>query len=212
MSSASTTITTPTPTGATAAAMDAGAANARMPSPARYAFGLRVLHWAMAVTVLGGIGAVMAAIRQPDTPEGKRKRKEWMRIHTTMGVTTFALLPFRTAWRMVTPVPKLPDSPTWMKVAAGMTHHALYAFVGTMALTGVTMAYVSGTAVPFLWMEIPSSSMSSTPNAASGHWWFSIHKTVGKYGKYLVPLHIGGVVAHLSMGQRVLAKMNPFVH
>jgi len=37
------------------------------------------------------------------------------------------------------------------------------------------------------------------------------HKTVGYYGKYIIPVHVGGALAHFGMGQRIFARMNPFI-
>lgn len=39
---------------------------------------------------------------------------------------------------------------------------------------------------------------------------FKLHKQVGTYGKYLVPLHIGGAVQHSIRGHTIFARMNPF--
>ena len=39
---------------------------------------------------------------------------------------------------------------------------------------------------------------------------FKIHKTLGTYGKYLIPLHVGGAFSHYFRGQTIFARVNPF--
>lgn len=39
---------------------------------------------------------------------------------------------------------------------------------------------------------------------------FKIHKTVGTYGKYLIPLHAGAAVTHSLRGHAIFSRINPF--
>lgn len=39
---------------------------------------------------------------------------------------------------------------------------------------------------------------------------FSIHKQVGIYGKYLLPMHVGAASLHVVRGHPILARINPF--
>lgn len=39
---------------------------------------------------------------------------------------------------------------------------------------------------------------------------YSLHKTIGTYGKFLVPLHIAGAGFHVVKGQSIFARINPF--
>jgi hypothetical protein len=39
---------------------------------------------------------------------------------------------------------------------------------------------------------------------------FSIHKQMGTYGKFLIPLHVGGAFSHFFRGQTIFARVNPF--
>ena len=39
---------------------------------------------------------------------------------------------------------------------------------------------------------------------------FNIHKQVGIYGKYLVPLHVAGALQHWARGHAVFSRINPF--
>jgi len=39
---------------------------------------------------------------------------------------------------------------------------------------------------------------------------FKIHKTLGVYGKYVVPLHVAGAFQHVFRGHTIFARINPF--
>ncbi len=39
---------------------------------------------------------------------------------------------------------------------------------------------------------------------------FKIHKQLGTYGKYLIPLHAAGAVQHAARGHTIFARINPF--
>lgn len=39
---------------------------------------------------------------------------------------------------------------------------------------------------------------------------FKLHKQIGTYGKYLVPLHVGGALQHSARGHAIFTRINPF--
>ena len=39
---------------------------------------------------------------------------------------------------------------------------------------------------------------------------FQIHKQLGVYGKFLVPLHVGGALTHYVRGHTIFNRVNPF--
>jgi hypothetical protein len=39
---------------------------------------------------------------------------------------------------------------------------------------------------------------------------FQIHKQIGTYGKFLIPLHVAGGLQHAARGQAIFARINPF--
>jgi hypothetical protein len=39
---------------------------------------------------------------------------------------------------------------------------------------------------------------------------FKIHKTLGVYGKYLIPIHAGAAVTHSMRGHAIFSRINPF--
>lgn len=69
------------------------------------------------------------------------------------------------------------------------------------------MGYYGGKGLPFFYTTIPGAE---APNGSIAKQAFSIHKTVGVYGKYLVPLHVGAAGLHVARGQSIFRRVNPF--
>ena len=109
------------------------------------------------------------------------------------------------------------------------SHYALYAFMTIMPVTGIAMGYFGGKGLPFFFTTLPGyhppphrtpplprtlvtlwRSGASTPTGAYAGQAFKIHKTLGTYGKYLVPLHSGAAFFHVARGQPISFRINPF--
>lgn len=67
--------------------------------------------------------------------------------------------------------------------------------------------YYGGKGLPFFWTTLDGAA---TANGEVAKQAFSIHKTMGTYGKYLIPLHVGAAGAHAVRGQAIFARINPF--
>ena len=180
--------------------------------PERYSFALRALHAAMAVTVVGGVGSALQAQAQPKTPEGDKKRGEMMWIHKSLGMATLGLLPLRMFVRASSAIPKPLPAPGWMHAVAAATHYGMYGFMAAMAVSGVGMAYYGAQRpIPFFWTSIPTSQLANPPQPLMAKGLYEWHAFIGKYGKFLIPAHVGGAFAHVAMRQAIFARMNPFV-
>lgn len=90
---------------------------------------------------------------------------------------------------------------------ADASHAALYAFMTIMPISGIAMGYFGGKGLPFFYTTIPGAT---SPNGSIAKQSFSIHKTLGTYGKFLIPLHIGGAVKHSVTGASIWSRVNPF--
>jgi cytochrome b561 len=65
----------------------------------------------------------------------------------------------------------------------------------------------TGKGLPFFYKTIPGAE---TPNGQIAKNAFNIHKTLGTYGKYLVPLHVSASGLHFARGQSIFQRINPF--
>ena len=62
-----------------------------------------------------------------------------------------------------------------------------------MPASGIAMGYFGGKGLPFFFTTLPGAS---TPNGAVAKQSYSIHKTLGTYGKYIIPAHVGAAGFH----------------
>jgi len=100
----------------------------------------RLLHWAMAMAVIAmlfiGVGMV-STLAPPYLP--------LLATHKTLGVAILMLALLRLALRLRRGAPALPaDLPTPMRLAAQLSHHALYALMIGMPLIGWAMMSTAG--------------------------------------------------------------------
>jgi cytochrome b561 len=104
----------------------------------------RLLHWLMAVCLLVilFIGAGMVSTIMP-------KYLPLVSIHKSLGIAILALALIRLAVRLYCGVPQLPaDLPEPMKLAAELSHYALYVLMIVMPLLGWAM--LSAAAYPIV--------------------------------------------------------------
>jgi cytochrome b561 len=104
-------------------------------------------------------------------------------------------------------VQRLPGNAQWENSLGSLGHFLLYGFMTIMPASGIAMGYYGGKGLPFFYKTIPGAEI---PNGKIAKQSFSIHKTLGTYGKYLVPLHAGAGVMHAARGQKIFARINPF--
>eukprot|EP00054_Salpingoeca_dolichothecata_P032209 m.265736 g.265736 ORF g.265736 m.265736 type:complete len:199 (+) comp29497_c0_seq1:43-639(+) len=160
-------------------------------------------HWLMAPGLFATVGAVLAA----QNTEDKEEKGKWMFRHKSMGLAMGILIAPRIAFRLATVAPRSVPGSSLEKFLGDASHAALYGFMVIMPVTGVLMGYYGGKGLPFFSTTIKGTE---TPNKTIAGNSFKVHKFIGEYGKYLLPLHLGGVGFHYAKGQRILSRINPF--
>eukprot|EP01084_Bolivina_argentea_P149513 261176_1 len=115
----------------------------------------------------------------------------------------------RFAARVMSKAPPPVEGAAVGNIVAKIAHVLLYGFMTTMPATGIAMGYYGGKGLPFFFTTIPGVDKENTRgDIAKQAFW--IHKQVGTYGKYLIPLHIGAAGAHVVKGQNIFLRINPF--
>ena len=116
---------------------------------ARYTTVAMVLHWLLALVIVGlfGVGMYMADL--PFSPL-RLKLYNW---HKWAGITFLALTVLRLLWRLTHRPPVLPQAvtlamPSWQVRAYHATHHLLYALFFAVPLIG--WAYSSAAGFPIV--------------------------------------------------------------
>ena len=113
-----------------------------MNTDTRWGWPARALHWVMALLILGmlGLGLYTANIA-----ESLSERFELVQLHKSFGFLVFVLAVLRLIWRFCNRHnPALPpDMQPWERIAAHISHIALYILMFAMPLTGWLMASAS---------------------------------------------------------------------
>jgi 1,2-dihydroxy-3-keto-5-methylthiopentene dioxygenase len=171
--------------------------------PEAYSKALSLFHWAVGLSMIGSIGAVL----QAQQVKGKEKGV-WMFRHKSLGLLAGILVAPRVLLRVGSKIPgPMKEWSSVQTMASKAGHAAMYAFMLVMPATGIAMGYYGGKGLPFFWTTIDGAA---TANGEIAKQSFNIHKQVGTYGKYLVPLHMGAAVGHVAFGQKIFARINPF--
>ncbi|WP_251358137.1 cytochrome b [Kangiella sp. TOML190] len=108
----------------------------------KYSLTMRILHWFMALLVLGLIctGWYMEGIPR-DAPD-KFALYPW---HKSFGLTLFLLLIVRLLVRFTSNKPTLPQAlPAWEKTLSKVGHFLLYALMLMVPLSGIIMSDMGG--------------------------------------------------------------------
>jgi cytochrome b561 len=182
---------------------------------ARYTRTAMLLHWIIAVLIIGNVALGLSADWLPD---------DWVRpvinTHKSIGITVLGLALLRILWRMAHRPPALPNAfPRWEKVAAHIAHVLLYALMIGLPLSGWLhdSAWKDAATHPMSlfglvpWPRIGyvmhlDPTLKETLHDRFG----ALHVWLG-YGLYaLLALHIGGALKHEWIDRHsVLKRMIP---
>lgn len=170
------------------------------------------LHWLTAGSIIGCVGSVLKCQQSPKEEKGK-----WMWRHKSFGLLAGMIVAPRLAYRLLNrsayKVFPLDGVGKIQHLAADSVHLGLYGFMTIMPATGIAMGYYGGKGLPFFFTTIPGIVKTDENKKSTGaiaKQSFSIHKTLGVYGKYLIPLHIGGAFSHYFRGHTIFARVSPF--
>jgi cytochrome b561 len=165
-----------------------------------------MLHWLAAFPMIGCIASVLQAQNAP-----KEQKGDLMFRHKSLGLLTGLIVAPRFAYRLFSrsayKVQELPGNAAWENVAGSVSHYALYAFMTVMPATGIAMGYYGGKGLPFFFTTLSGATEANGEIAKRS---FQIHKQLGTYGKFLVPLHVGASTWHYFRGQSIFTRINPF--
>jgi cytochrome b561 len=163
-------------------------------------------HWMVAVPLVGAVGTVLKAQQSPKAEKGK-----WMHRHKSLGLLTGMIVAPRFAYRLLSGssyrVQNVVGNVAWENAAGKFTHYLLYGFMTIMPASGIAMGYYGGKGLPFFYTTLPGAANT---NGAIAKQSYSIHKTLGTYGKYLIPAHVGAAFVHYFRGQVIFGRINPF--
>ncbi len=169
----------------------------------KYPAALRVLHWLMAVVIIGliAIGLYMTSL-----PKNDSSRALFYSLHKSFGVTMLLLCIIRLGLRLRMGTPALPDSiPAHEHRMAHAGHIALYGCMILMPLSGYCMTNSFGFPVRWFGLNLP---VFFGTDKARATFMAESHSLIAYTLIALVLLHIAGVIKHM-LKERVnlLARM-----
>ena len=179
---------------------------------ATYSYTASWFHWAVAIPVVACVGTVLKAQQVPKEEKGK-----WMFQHKSLGLLSAMVVAPRLCYRLLSRssynVRDIQGNTALENLAGKATHYLLYGWMVAMPATGVAMGYYGGKGLPFFYttfdgIKKTEENKASTGNIAKNA--FKIHKQLGVYGKYLVPVHGGAAFLHYFRGQTIFTRINPF--
>ena len=160
------------------------------PLAARYGGVAILLHWLLALMIVGSfsVGVYMADL--PVSPS----RLRLYNYHKWAGVTILALSALRLLWRLTHRPPADPPMPAWQARAAHITHGLLYALFFIVPLVG--WAYSSAAGFPIVWfgvLPLPDFVPVDKALAEAIKPW---HQRSAMLLAALVLLHVAGALKH----------------
>jgi cytochrome b561 len=181
----------------------------------RYGNVAMTLHWLIAAAVVTNIclGIYMAEILSDNDPS----RFAIVQIHKSIGLTVLWLSVLRLLWRLVNPIPPLPDSlGPGLKVLARGTHYLLYFLIIFIPLTGWALVSASPLGLPtsyfglFQWPSMPFfEHLTRAQKAPLRHEFFQAHMYLAFSAIALLLIHVAGALYHQFRGEDVLRRMLP---
>lgn len=171
-----------------------------------YGLAAILLHWLIGLLIIGQIGLGLTMLRLDD----QRRAFELIQLHKSIGFLILGLVAIRICWRLANKRPELPEATTRLeRIAAGLSHHALYLLMIVLPLTGWALVSVSPLKIPtlvFSRFRVPNLPVSASE--ASELFWSSAHAVLGFAAAGLIALHIlAALWHHFIRRDQILVRM-----
>ena len=174
-------------------------------SRVRYTRTAVVLHWLIALCVLGQIAFGWYL---QDIPRGSPARSIDVNLHKSIGLTIGLLILFRLGWRLTHRAPALPPTvPAWERIASQTTHIGLYACMLLMPTTGYIASNFSRWGINLF------NSIKIAPWGPDDKTLYAIFNGTHVITSYvlvvLICVHILAALRHLALRDGIFARMLP---
>jgi cytochrome b561 len=171
----------------------------------RYTRTAIALHWLIA---LGIVGQILFGWYLENIPRGIPARSWYVNLHKSTGLTLALLIVARLCWRLLHRPPLLPPlMPTWERMAARVSHVALYACMLTMPLTGYIASNFSKYGVRYFnAIRLPPWGVDDPRIYA---FFNGAHIATSYVFVALIAVHVLGALRHAALHDGVFQRMWP---
>ncbi|MGN6516848.1 MAG: cytochrome b [Rhizomicrobium sp.] len=182
----------------------------------RYGTVAMTLHWLIAALVL--VNLYLGLIAFDQYPKGDPTLFQLVQIHKSIGLSVLTLSVLRIIWRLVNPVPPLPEGMSaLLRFVARATHFLLYVLIIAIPLSGWAMVSASRLGLPtsyfglFNWPNIGFiANMPLDQRNPLRHTFGETHEFLAWSALVLIVLHVAGALWHqFFRGDEVFKRMVP---
>jgi cytochrome b561 len=157
----------------------------------RYGMVTIILHWLMAIII---IGLVILGLYMTRIPVSLEKIK-YYGCHKEYGIFILMLVMLRIVWRIGNITPFLPTAmPSWEKFAAHAVHWAFYGFMIALPITGWLFSSAAGLPPSFFGLFTLPNLIA--PNHDLRHLFAEIHKWLAYALIATFFAHVGAALKH----------------
>jgi cytochrome b561 len=151
----------------------------------------RLFHWTLGFLILGMIGFGWWMNHFPTRAD----RFFYRSIHADIGYAILLLMVVRLVWRWINPVPALPATPRWQRIAARVSHGAMYG--GTLLVTMLGWAH-SGAHKPDYadWFGLFRVPQFTSPDKAAAAFYEEQHILFAYILLALIAVHVMAAIWH----------------
>ncbi len=159
----------------------------------KYPVLMRLIHWFMAICILGMIGTGWYMAGLDAEASNKYDLYPW---HKSFGVLMLITIVIRTIVRLVSLIPELPATmPAYEKKLAGLTHFLLYLMMFVVPTSGYLMSATGGRDVFMFQLKMPDLP----DNQALASFMYNVHGYAPYILLGIIVLHILGALKHRIM-------------
>ncbi|MRI31393.1 cytochrome B [Endozoicomonas sp. OPT23] len=171
----------------------------------KYSVSMRLMHWLMAICLLGMIGSGWYMTGLDGEAANKYDLYPW---HKSFGVLLLGLIVLRIIIRLKSTLPEIQETiPGREQTLAKVAHFLLYLLMLLVPLSGFIMSDIGGHDIYFFGIPLPDLLDTHKPTAGTFH---TIHSYIGYVLLGVVVVHIAGALKHRFMDSPendVLKKM-----
>lgn len=173
----------------------------------KYPVAMRILHWLMALTILGLIATGYYMADLPDDAPNKYDLYPW---HKSFGVSVIFLVVIRIGVRLKSTIPQLPTTlKEWEIKASHSAHMALYILMAAVPLSGYAMSgsYEMSKGINFFGLMLPNIVPKDQALFDAAH---LVHENLPYLLLGVILIHVAGATKHRFFdeeGSDVLRRM-----